>query len=108
MLPLWRADSPRPRLEGLAALVAAVFFAIAAGSLLPITQSYRQQRLLASDFPTDRTTQAARADDLVRDYPHDPRARLVRALKALDSNDLPAAQGDLPAGLPAAAPLSGG
>ena len=99
MLPLWPADRPRPRLEGLAALVAAAFFAVAAGSLLPIVHNYRQQSLLAPDIPADRAAQMARADDLVRDYPHDPRARLVRAIKALRSNDVAGAQEDLRAGL---------
>jgi rhomboid protease GluP len=95
LLALWPAQRPRPRLSNLAALIAIAFFTIAAGSLLPIREQYRQQALLAPDLPETVAEQKAQVDRLLHDYPRDPRLHFIHAQSLLEKNDVAGAEADL-------------
>jgi rhomboid protease GluP len=107
LLTLWPGRLPRPRWANLGALVAILFFAVAAGSLLPIQEQYRQQVLLAPDLPTSAAEQNARLAGLIRDYPRDPRLLFIRAQGLLRQDNLAGAEADL-RGAGRAGPPQGG
>ena len=99
LLGLWPGRLPRPRLGNLAALVAIVFFSVAAGACLPIQDHYRRRMQLAPDLPVATTPSDASVESLLRAYPRDPRLHFLRAQALLRRNDIQGAEGDLRAAL---------
>lgn len=98
LLGLWPGRLPRPRLSNLAAMVALLFFAVAAGACLPIQENYRRRAQLAPDLSVS-TPAPAVLDTLIRTYPHDPRLRYMRAQNLLRGKDIHGAETDLRAAL---------
>ena len=99
LLGLWPSRLPRPRLNNLAALVAIVFFSVAAGACLPIQDHYRRRMQLVPDLSAAATPPDASVESLLRAYPQDPRLHFLRAQTLLRKNDIQGAEADLRAAL---------
>lgn len=101
MLAIWPRTSPWPNWRRAAAAVAcAGVIALA----YPVTaglqhMSFFAQLIPADKYPATNADAAARAAQLVQQYPHDPRAHLLLAGQLLDAHDNPGAEREAQAGL---------
>jgi rhomboid protease GluP len=103
VLKIWPRDSVRPRFTGLAnagAVLTVVLFAGGVGlvakshaalaeelSIPPVTMLVKD-----TDIPEDITTAMNEVERWGKDFPHDPRVHLFRAMAALDRGDLATAE----------------
>jgi rhomboid protease GluP len=102
LLLVWRGQ--KPALTNVAAVIAALaviatgYSALAGARAYP---GYSQFRLLipARQFPENFDDRVSRASALVSQYPHDPRARLARAVALVRARDLAGAEAQMKAGL---------
>ncbi len=95
----WPRWESRPDGAVWTALLAGLFFLLAASGLTPITHATAQSGLLIPDFPTERTAILRQMPGLVQKYPHDPRARLSYAGILLTQRREPEAEKQLRAAL---------
>ncbi|CAM5764055.1 hypothetical protein LMIY3S_01018 [Labrys miyagiensis] len=99
LLSLWPARLPRPRLANLGALLAVLFFAVAASALPTIAAQYRENLQLAPDLASASLDREGEVKRLLDRYPSDPRLRFVHAQNLLKQEDLAGAEADLRAAL---------
>jgi rhomboid protease GluP len=104
LLKNWSAENPLPKFRTFAMSILAAGVAALAVSSLAAREGYRQQVLALHLVPQDRLPNGEAAwlnqsEALVRQYPRDPRVRLARALKLVQTHDLPEAEQELREGL---------
>ena len=102
LLGIWRAGRATPPFRGLAAGVAASFFLVAAGSLVPILGTYATAKAtaaLAPNVPNDLRRMVDQSPALVARYPRDPRVRAAHAEWLVAHDDVAGAERDLRAAL---------
>ena len=104
LLGIWRAGRATPPFRGLAAGIAASFFLVAAGSLVPILGTYATAKAtaaLAPNVPTDIRRVVDQSPTLVARYPRDPRVRAAHAEWLVAHDDVAGAERDLRAAIDA-------
>lgn len=104
LLKSWRIESPSPRFVGAAAAIAIAGIVAYAATIVPIQRGFPdyalETRLIPrAELPKDNAEARAKAAALTAKYPHDPRARLWRALALLGERDIGRAEKELRAGL---------
>ena len=90
MLPLWQPKEAVPRLRGVAAAMACIWFVAAAAAPVFIVPTFitakheadlRAQLIPENQIPKGRAAEIANSDRLTIGYPHDPRSHLYSAYK---------------------------
>ena len=104
LLALWRADAMRPRLRGVAAVVALAGLAAFAAAGALAHQSYPVYELSAAlapqaEMPASDEAARRQSAELVARYPRDPRAQFLHAVTLIRARDLDGAERALRAGL---------
>ena len=105
LLVAWPETEARPSLRGAMAGLGLAGLALGAVGLLlaalhfPAYAARARDLVPASELPRTRAERAARSEDLVRRFPHDPQARLVQGLHLLDINDPAGAEAEIRRGL---------
>jgi rhomboid protease GluP len=104
LLRNWSNDEPWPRFRRAGAAIAALGVLALAYPLLAIPQNYQSTAFTAklipdNQMPRSNAEMAKRASELIAQYPHDPRPRLVHAAHLLDAGDVDGAERDARAGL---------
>jgi membrane associated rhomboid family serine protease len=98
---VWSADDDKPRFGRQAAIVSLVALALSAVSGVIAVTHYSKyaasaaQFIRSADLPTTVQAGAEKSADLVRRYPKDPRAHLMRAFHFLSTQQLSAAEAEL-------------
>jgi rhomboid protease GluP len=104
LLMIWPRADAFPRLRAVAIAAALAGLAGAAYAATPVRQNYRAYEFQAAlipqnQIPTNDAAARAQSADLVKRYPRDPRARLIRGATLIQARDLPGAERELRAGL---------
>jgi rhomboid protease GluP len=104
LLRVWPANAARPRFRRLALLVCAVGLACFGLAAIRVVEDYHYELPRVALIPNDEIPKSdaeklARSADLVARYPHDPRARLLRAFALINAHDNAGAERELRAGL---------
>ena len=104
MLAIWPQTDARPRFQQAAAAIAIVGIVALTYPVASILEHYQAMALTAQFIPSDKLPKTnadmrARAVELIKQYPHDPRPRFLRAADLLDANDLAGAELEARAGL---------
>ncbi|MFG3756400.1 hypothetical protein, partial [Klebsiella pneumoniae] len=92
ILAVWSSASPLPSGRRIAAAIACVSTLALAYPVFGVARNYESVSLMAQFIPAERYPKSAaevtaRAQDLVKQYPRDPRAHLMLAGRLLDLND---------------------
>ena len=104
MLKTWKPDSERPAFLPAATLVSIAAVAAFGLSALPVLRDHHSYTLDAvlipsRELPASNAEAKAKAPELAKRFPRDPRARLYLATAHIDAKDLPSAERELRAGL---------
>jgi rhomboid protease GluP len=104
LLTGWRSCDTRPSLSRVAGAIVALGLFAATYSAAANAHEYRiynLQRLLipAAEIPKDLPAILAKAPELLKQYPRDPRARFYQAVTLVQANDLAAAETQMRIGL---------
>jgi len=104
ILAVWSSASPLPSGRRIAAAIACVSTLALAYPVFGVARNYESVSLMAQFIPAERYPKSAaevtaRAQDLVKQYPRDPRAHLMLAGRLLDLNDRAGAEREARAGL---------
>jgi membrane associated rhomboid family serine protease len=98
ILITWRTGDPQPGYKPVAATIAAMFFAVAAASLIPITGTYAVAKAtiaLAPRYPHDFKQAMAQSSTLLASYPRDPRLHAAHAEALVAKGDIASAENEL-------------
>jgi len=104
LLACWRSRDATPSLPRVAGAIVALGLFAASYSAAANAHEYRVynlQRLLIppAEIPKDLPTIVAKAPELLKQYPRDPRARFYQAVALAQAKDLPAAETQMRIGL---------
>lgn len=104
LLALWREDNATPMLKHIATAIVALGLLATVTSAIANAQAYRiynLQRFLipTAEIPNNFEAIVAKAPDLLKQYPRDPRARLYQAIALVQAKDLAGAEKEMRIGL---------
>lgn len=100
LIALWRTDTEKPPLQALAQTVAVLAIVALGWSAVANARQYHVFALGKELMPDGETTGSVdqlviRAPELVKKFPHDPRAHLYAAIADVRVNDLKAAEAEV-------------
>ena len=99
---VWHSDERRPRMGSVVALLAVIYLQFSGAAAWIARSNFAVQRAVAADFipaadvpKRDADMTPEQSGRLVRQYPKDPRAHMIRAVSLLHEGDLRGAEPEL-------------